>query len=334
MSENSVGLSYFCLMIIVTGALGFIGSALLGELEARGYGELVAVDNFNDVYKFSNLEGKKIKERIDRIIFCEWLSINASKVQFVFHIGARTKTNEFDWAVLNELNVNYSKQLWKICSDESIPLIYASSAATYGNGENGFSDEPAKIKLLKPMNQYGESKQLFDLWMMEQENTPPFWAGFKFFNVFGPNEYYKGRMASVVFHAFNQIKEKGSVNLFKSYKSEYADGEQRRDFVYIKDVLNVLIYHMETRKKSGLYNLGSGKSHTFLQLANAVFKSLDLDPNLNYIHIPDDIRDNYQYFTQADDSRLIASGYNLGFTPFDEAIADYLRNYLVPHKFI
>jgi ADP-L-glycero-D-manno-heptose 6-epimerase len=321
-------------MIIVTGALGFIGSALLGELEARGYGELVAVDNFNDVYKFSNLEGKKIKERIDRTIFCEWLSINASKVQFVFHIGARTKTNEFDWDVLNKLNVNYSKQLWKICSDESIPLIYASSAATYGNGENGFSDEPAKIKLLKPMNQYGESKQLFDLWMMEQENRPPFWAGFKFFNVFGPNEYHKGRMASVVFHAFYQIKEKGSVNLFKSYKSEYADGEQRRDFVYIKDVLNVLIYHMETRKKSGLYNLGSGKSHTFLQLANAVFNSLDLDPNLNYTDMPEDIRDNYQYFTQADDSRLIASGYNLGFTPFDEAISDYLRNYLVPHKFI
>ena len=334
MSENSVRLSYFCLMIIVTGALGFIGSALLGELEARGYGELVAVDNFNDSHKFSNLEGKKIQEKIDRTVFCEWLKVNAPKVQFVFHIGARTRTNEFDWNVLNELNVNYSKALWQICSQESIPLIYASSAATYGNGENGFSDEPSKIKNLKPMNPYGESKQLFDLWMMEQGNTPPFWAGFKFFNVFGPNEYHKGRMASVVFHAFNQIKEKGSVNLFKSYKSEYADGEQRRDFVYIKDVINVLIYHMETRKKSGLYNLGSGKSHTFLELATAVFKSLEIDAKLNYIDMPEDIRDNYQYFTQADDTRLINSGYHLGFTPFEEAISDYVRNYLVPHKFI
>jgi ADP-L-glycero-D-manno-heptose 6-epimerase len=321
-------------MIIVTGALGFIGSALLGELEARGYGELVAVDNFDDAYKFSNLDGKKIKERIDRTVFCEWLSLNASKVQFVFHIGARTRTNEFDWNVLNDLNLNYSKQLWQICSQESIPLIYASSAATYGNGENGFSDDPANIKQLKPMNPYGESKQLFDLWMLEQENTPPFWAGFKFFNVFGPNEYHKGRMASVVFHAFNQIKERGSVNLFKSYNSEYADGEQRRDFVYIKDVLNVLIYHMETRKKSGLYNLGSGKSHTFLDLATGVFKALNLESNLNYIDMPEDIRDNYQYFTQADDVRLVESGYSKGFTPFDEAIADYVTQYLVPHKYI
>jgi len=321
-------------MIIVTGALGFIGSALLGELEARGYGELVAVDNFDDAYKFSNLDGKKIKERIDRTVFCEWLSLNASKVQFVFHIGARTRTNEFDWNVLNDLNVNYSKQLWQICSQESIPLIYASSAATYGNGENGFSDDPANIKQLNPMNPYGESKQLFDLWMMEQENTPPFWAGFKFFNVFGPNEYHKGRMASVVFHAFNQIKESGSVNLFKSYNSEYADGEQRRDFVYIKDVLNVLIYHMETRKKSGLYNLGSGKSHTFLELATGVFKALNLESNLNYIDMPEDIRDNYQYFTQADDLRLVESGYSKGFTPFEDAIADYVTNYLVPHKYI
>jgi len=321
-------------MIIVTGALGFIGSALLGELEARGYGELVAVDNFDDAYKFSNLDGKKIKERIDRTVFCEWLSLNASKVQFVFHIGARTRTNEFDWNVLNDLNVNYSKQLWQICSQESIPLIYASSAATYGNGGNGFSDDPANIKQLKPMNPYGESKQLFDLWMMEQENTPPFWAGFKFFNVFGPNEYHKGRMASVVFHAFNQIKESGSVNLFKSYNSEYADGEQRRDFVYIKDVLNVLIYHMETRKKSGLYNLGSGKSHTFLELATGVFKALNLESNLNYIDMPEDIRDNYQYFTQADDLRLVESGYSKGFTPFEDAIADYVTNYLVPHKYI
>ncbi len=315
-------------MIVVTGALGFIGSALLGELQRRGYGELVAVDNFSDSQKFSNLEGKNLHLKIDRSEFLNWLEINGDKVQFVFHIGARTRTNEFDWNVLNELNVNYSKSVWNLCTQHSIPLVYASSAATYGNGEQGFSDDPTKIMSLKPMNPYGESKQIFDLWMLNQTETPPFWAGFKFFNVFGPNEYHKGRMASVVFHAYNQIQEKGQVSLFKSYKPEYPDGAQKRDFVYVKDVINVLIFEMETRKNSGLYNLGSGQSHTFLELANAVYEALGIDPNISYIDMPEDIRDNYQYFTEADESRLIQSGYHLGFTEFKVAIFDYVQNYL------
>ena len=315
-------------MIVVTGALGFIGSALLGELQQRGYGELVAVDNFSDSQKFSNLEGKHLHLKIDRSEFLNWLEINGDKVQFVFHIGARTRTNEFDWNVLNELNVNYSKSVWNLCTQHSIPLVYASSAATYGNGEQGFSDDPTKIMSLKPMNPYGESKQIFDLWMLNQTETPPFWAGFKFFNVFGPNEYHKGRMASVVFHAYNQIQEKGQVSLFKSYKPEYPDGSQKRDFVYVKDVIHVLIFEMETRKNSGLYNLGSGQSHTFLELANAVYEALGIDPNISYIDMPEDIRDNYQYFTEADESRLIQSGYHLGFTEFKVAIFDYVQNYL------
>lgn len=315
-------------MIVVTGALGFIGSALLGELQQRGYGELVAVDNFSDSQKFSNLEGKNLHLRIDRSEFLNWLEINGDKVQFVFHIGARTRTNEFDWNVLNELNVNYSKSVWNLCTQHSIPLVYASSAATYGNGEQGFSDDPTKIMSLKPMNPYGESKQIFDLWMLNQTETPPFWAGFKFFNVFGPNEYHKGRMASVVFHAYNQIQEKGQVSLFKSYKPEYPDGAQKRDFVYVKDVINVLIFEMETRKNSGLFNLGSGQSHTFLELANAVYEALGIDPNISYIDMPEDIRDNYQYFTEADESRLIQSGYHLGFTEFKVAVFDYVQNYL------
>lgn len=315
-------------MIVVTGALGFIGSALLGELQRRGYGELVAVDNFSDSQKFSNLEGKNLHLKIDRSEFLNWLEINGDKVQFVFHIGARTRTNEFDWNVLNELNVNYSKSVWNLCTQHSIPLVYASSAATYGNGEQGFSDDPTKIMSLKPMNPYGESKQIFDLWMLNQTETPPFWAGFKFFNVFGPNEYHKGRMASVVFHAYNQIQEKGQVSLFKSYKPEYPDGAQKRDFVYVKDVINVLIFEMETRKNSGLFNLGSGQSHTFLELANAVYEALGIDPNISYIDMPEDIRDNYQYFTEADESRLIQSGYHLGFTEFKVAVCDYVQNYL------
>jgi ADP-L-glycero-D-manno-heptose 6-epimerase len=300
----------------------------LGELQQRGYGELVAVDNFNDSQKFSNLEGKNLHLRIDRSEFLNWLEINGDKVQFVFHIGARTRTNEFDWNVLNELNVNYSKSVWNLCTQHSIPLVYASSAATYGNGEQGFSDDPTKIMSLKPMNPYGESKQIFDLWMLNQTETPPFWAGFKFFNVFGPNEYHKGRMASVVFHAYNQIQEKGQVSLFKSYKPEYPDGAQKRDFVYVKDVINVLIFEMETRKNSGLFNLGSGQSHTFLELANAVYEALGIDPNISYIDMPEDIRDNYQYFTEADESRLIQSGYHLGFTEFKVAVFDYVQNYL------
>ncbi len=321
-------------MIVVTGALGFIGSALLGELQNRGYGELVAVDNFNDTHKFQNLAGKKIVHRIDRSHFIQWLDENGSHVQFVFHIGARTKTNEFNWDTLNELNVNYSKFIWNLCVKHSIPLVYASSAATYGNGDQGFSDNPLSLQNLKPMNPYGESKHLFDLWMMEQTQTPPFWAGFKFFNVFGPNEYHKDRMASVVFHAFNQIQSSGQVALFKSYRTDYKDGEQKRDFIYVKDVLNVLIHEMESRKVCGLYNLGTGKAHTFLELANAVFNALGIPPNISYIDMPEDIRNNYQYFTEADESRLIESGYNLGFSEFDEAVKDYVQEYLMKNAYL
>jgi len=321
-------------MIVVTGALGFIGSALLGELERRGYGELIAVDNFNDSNKFQNLEGKNILQKIDRNEFIQWLELHGNQVQFIFHIGARTKTNEFDWDVLNQLNVNYSKSIWNLCVQWNIPLVYASSAATYGNGEQGFSDDPSNIHLLKPMNPYGESKHIFDLWMMEQTKTPPFWSGFKFFNVFGPNEYHKGRMASVVFHAFNQIREHGFVSLFKSYQSEYNHGEQKRDFIYVKDVLNVLIYEMETRKSSGLFNLGTGKAHTFLELAHSVFDALGIEPKISYIEMPEDIRNNYQYFTQADETRLINSGYNLGFSEFNLAVKDYVQEYLMKNAYM
>ncbi|MCL9981032.1 MAG: ADP-glyceromanno-heptose 6-epimerase [Bacteroidia bacterium] len=318
-------------MIIVTGACGFIGSALLGKLQELGYGELIAVDDFSHASKLPNLVNKNLKARIDREEFPDWLIENAPKVQFLFHIGARTRTNEFDWDVLNHLNVDYSKKLWNACTKFSIPFIYASSAATYGNGEFGFDDNPEGRSKLKPMNPYGESKQLFDLWVEEQAeagNHPPFWAGFKFFNVFGPNEYHKGRMASVVFHAFNQIKDKGEVSLFKSYRYDYPDGGQRRDFVYVKDVLNVLIHFMENRKNSGIYNLGSGQAHTFLELATGVFEALNLAPNIKYVDMPEDIRNNYQYFTQAAMDRVRLAGYSVPFWDFKEAIHDYVAGYL------
>lgn len=314
-------------MIVVTGALGFIGSALLGELHRMGYGNLVAVDDFSKEEKLSNLEGKELI-RVERDSFMYWLSGNAKHVQFIFHIGARTKTNEFNWETLEKLNINYTKEIWNLATQYSIPLIYASSAATYGSGSNGFNDNPSGIVDLEPLNPYGRSKQLVDEWVLAQSNTPPFWAGFKFFNVFGANEYHKGRMASVVFHAYKQIKDSGKMNLFKSYREDIKHGEQRRDFVYIKDVLSVLLHFMQTRENSGIYNLGSGKSHTFLELANGVFDALELEPVIEFIDMPEDIRDNYQYFTQAEMSNIRKAGYKKEFWNFRESIQDYVQNYL------
>ncbi len=321
-------------MIIVTGALGFIGSALIGELLRNGYGQIVAVDDFDKTEKLPNLQDKNILHRISRNEFLAWVPAHARDIQFIFHIGARTKTNEFDLHVLQELNVNYTKELWRMCTQYSIPLIYASSAATYGNGENGFDDDPLKRSYLQPMNPYGNSKQEVDVWISEQSQTPPFWAGFKFFNVFGANEYHKDRMASVVFHAFHQIKESGRMRLFKSYRSDYENGAQRRDFVYIKDVLQVLMHFMENRKNSGIYNLGSGRSHTFLQLAQGVFKALNAPEAIDFIDMPEDIRDNYQYYTQASMQRIKEAGYTPDFWNFEEAIADYVQHYLIPHKYL
>ena len=321
-------------MIIVTGALGFIGSALIGELLRNGYGQIVAVDDFDKTEKLPNLQDKNILHRISRNEFLAWVPAHARDIQFIFHIGARTKTNEFDLHVLQELNVNYTKELWRMCTQYSIPLIYASSAATYGNGENGFDDDPLKRSSLQPMNPYGNSKQEVDVWISEQSQTPPFWAGFKFFNVFGANEYHKDRMASVVFHAFHQIKESGRMRLFKSYRIDYENGAQRRDFVYIKDVLQVLMHFMENRKNSGIYNLGSGRSHTFLQLAQGVFKALNAPEAIDFIDMPEDIRDNYQYYTQASMQRIKEAGYTPDFWNFEEAIADYVQHYLIPHKYL
>ena len=319
-------------MIVVTGAFGFIGSALLAELQYRGYGSLVAVDDFSIESKQYTLSQVKTLQRIDREEFHIWLEKNQKEVQFVFHIGARTRTDEFNWDNLNHLNVHYTQKIWRICSDYSIPLIYASSAATYGDGNNGFSDDHRMISKLKPLNPYGESKQQIDQWILEQTKTPPFWAGFKFFNVFGPNEYHKGRMASVVFHAFNQIKETQKVKLFKSYIDEYSNGGQLRDFIYIKDVLSVLVYFMENRKQNGIYNLGSGSAHTFKELADGVFEALNFPTNIEYIEMPEDIRGNYQYFTKAEMKKIKKAGYQHEFWPFKEAIKDYVINYLNNNK--
>lgn len=315
-------------MIIITGAAGFIGSCLVGRLNKEGYRDIVVVDDFSRGDKNKNLEGKIYKTEVHRDMFPGWLRENQRLVQFVFHIGARTDTTEFDKKVFDKLNLNFSKNIWNICSEYGIPLVYASSAATYGGGELGYEDSHELIEKLHPLNPYGESKNEFDKWVLKQEKKPGFWAGLKFFNVYGPNEYHKGRMASVVFHAFNQIEKEGKAKLFRSHNPKYKDGGQLRDFIYVKDVTELCLWLLRTRKNSGIYNLGSGKARTFIDLANAVFSSAGKKSNIEFIDTPADIRDKYQYFTEAKMEKLKNVGCDVKFTSLEEGINDYVMNYL------
>lgn len=321
-------------MIVITGAEGFIGSCLVAKLNELNYNDLVLVDDFDTwPERNKNLIGKKYTAKVERKKFMEWLQLNANQVQFVFHIGARTDTTETDAAIFKELNYDFSVDLWNICVKEGIAMVYASSAATYGEGENGYDDDESKLNLLHPLNLYGQSKNDFDNWAVSQEKQPYFWTGLKFFNVYGPNEYHKGRMASVIFHSFNQIKEFGSVKLFKSHRPEYQNGEQMRDFIYVKDLCDVCVFLLENRKNSGIYNLGTGQARTWNDLVNAIFNAMDLPSKIEYIDIPVDIRDKYQYFTEANMKKLINIGYDKPFTIIEEAVNDYVTNYLLKNKF-
>lgn len=320
-------------MIVITGALGFIGSCTISYFNQKGHKDIIAVDDFSAVHKQKNLENKSIASKISRDDFLSWFKNNFSEVKYVIHLGARTDTTEFDETLFDKLNLNYSKEIWKLCVQHNIPLIYASSAATYGAGEAGYEDDESKLQLLHPLNPYGWSKHKFDLWVMQQNQTPAFWAGLKFFNVFGPNEYHKKRMASVVFHAFHQIQQTGKVKLFRSHRPDFNDGEQLRDFVYIKDVVKVIYFLYSNKVKSGIYNLGTGKGRTFLDLANAVFSAMALPSNIEFIDTPADIRDKYQYYTEAKMNKLIHQGYQESFTSLEDAITDYVQNYLMQNKY-
>ncbi|MBL7894482.1 MAG: ADP-glyceromanno-heptose 6-epimerase [Bacteroidia bacterium] len=318
-------------MIVVTGAAGFIGSCLVSRLNHEGINDIVIVDDFSKTEKTNNYKDKKYKGAVERSQFVNWFKEHAKEITCVFHIGARTDTTEFNKSIFDELNVNYTKDIWKVCTENGISLIYASSAATYGLGEYGYDDDETKIPLLKPLNPYGDSKNDFDIWALGQAKDgkcPPHWHGFKFFNVYGPNEYHKARMASVIFHSFNQIKDKGFVKLFRSHNPKYSDGGQLRDFVYVKDLVDVLFFTYKNQIKNGIYNLGSGKARTFLDLAKATFKALDKEPNIEFIDTPIDIRDKYQYFTEANMNKLVAQGYNKPFTSLEEGVKDYVQNYL------
>jgi ADP-L-glycero-D-manno-heptose 6-epimerase len=316
-------------MIIVTGAAGFIGSCLIQRLNELKFRYIIAVDDFSQTQKNLNLADKSIMERVDRKELFNWLEKNNREVEFFFHIGARTDTTEFNTDIFDELNLDYSKKVWEVCIAYQIPLVYASSAATYGLGELGYDDNESIISQLKPLNPYGDSKNNFDIWALAQSKKPFFFAGLKFFNVYGPNEYHKGRMASVIWHAYQQITENGKLKLFKSHRSDFKDGEQMRDFIYVKDLIDVCIFLMEHRKNSGIYNLGTGKARSFNDLGVATFQALGLTPTIEYIDTPADIRDKYQYFTEANMDKLRSIGYDKPFSSLEEGVSDYVKNYLV-----
>ena len=320
-------------MIIVTGAAGFVGSCLVKKLNEENFNDLILVDDFSNDQKNKNLEGKRFTGKVDRKQFFNWLDENHQLTQFIFHIGARTDTTEFNKKIFDELNVEYSKKVWQKCAEYGLPLVYASSAATYGGGEAGYDDDESKINLLKPLNPYGDSKNEFDKWVLQQKEKPYFWAGLKFFNVYGPNEFHKGRMASVIFHGFNQVRKDGIIRLFKSHRPEYKDGWQLRDFIYVKDVTSVCFFLINHRKNSGIYNLGTGKARSFYDLASSTFKAMSLESNIQFIDMPLDIRDKYQYFTEAKMAKLSAIGYAVPFYSLEDGVSDYVINYLLPAKY-
>jgi ADP-L-glycero-D-manno-heptose 6-epimerase len=321
--------------IVVTGAAGFIGSCMVSFLNQQGYKNLVLVDEFSAPAKELNLQGKLFAYKIERELFFPWIEKQSHDIKFVFHLGARTDTTEFDYSVHQHLNVDYSQKMWKYCTEHNIPLIYASSAATYGMGEHGYKDDHDIVDNLQPLNPYGISKNEFDKWALKQVAVPPFWGGLKFFNVYGPNEYHKGRMASVIFHSYNRIKETGVAKLFRSHRSDYKDGGQLRDFIYVKDVVKMCYWFMDSQKsiQSGLYNVGTGKARSFNDLVNATFKGMGKESQIEYIDTPLDIREKYQYFTEADMSKIKTAGYDQAIYSLEEGVEDYVQNYLLEGKY-
>ncbi|MEL7022103.1 MAG: ADP-glyceromanno-heptose 6-epimerase [Bacteroidota bacterium] len=313
-------------MIIITGGYGFIGSMLLRFLQHKGHDQLVVVDDFSRTDKAMNLQGIKEVRRVERMQCFDFLTAHADAVDFVFHLGARTDTTETDRDLLNRLNLHYTQRLWQWCTQHDVPLLYASSAATYGLGEHGFVDSHDVVTQLLPLNAYGDSKNDFDKWALQQPQRPPFWVGLKFFNVYGEQEYHKGRMASVVFHTFRQIQQTGGMKLFRSHRPDVADGQQCRDFIYIEDVLRICYFFFTHQKAdSGLYNVGTGQARSFWDLATATFTALGLSPVISFIDTPPDIREKYQYFTEADLTKLRRAGYQDDFYSLEEGISRYVE---------
>ncbi|GHU89448.1 ADP-L-glycero-D-manno-heptose-6-epimerase [Clostridia bacterium] len=312
--------------VVLTGGAGFIGSCVMRMLLDSGVGDVIVVDNIASTDKWKNLVGKRYSEYVHKDIFIRQLS-DYKDVTCVVHMGACSSTTESDFAYLHRNNFEYSKTLWRYCAGNGIPFIYASSAATYGDGSQGFDDE-ANISILRPLNGYAYSKQLFDLWTLEQTVAPPQHVGLKFFNVYGPNEYFKGGMASMVFHGFNQIQESGAAKLFKSQRHDYADGEQLRDFVYVKDICKVVKFFIEHLEISGLFNVGTGRAQSFNALINGTFTALGKPANIEYVDMPQSLRGKYQYYTQATIGKLRSVGYTEPFYSVEDGTRDYVREHL------
>jgi ADP-L-glycero-D-manno-heptose 6-epimerase len=301
---------------------------MVGLLNSLGITDIIAVDDFSRSDKLPNLEGKSMACRINRDELFNWLAQEKPALDAVYHLGARTDTTEFDYGIHEKLNLDYSKKVWTYCTQNRINLLYASSAATYGDGSKGYADSHTLADELQPLNPYGISKNEFDKWAIRQVDQPPQWYGMKFFNVYGPNEYHKGRMASVIYHAYLQIRDRGRVDLFRSHHPDFRDGEQLRDFIYVKDVVEVCSWIMNAKPASGIYNLGTGKARSFLDLARATFAGMDLKPDIRFIDMPPDIRDKYQYFTEADTKKLRQAGYGTAFRSLEEGVGEYVREYL------
>lgn len=320
-------------MLIITGGGGFIGSALAAALNEAGRADLVVVDRFGSDEKWRNIAKREIYEILPIDGLLPWLDRHGEHVEAVFHLGANSATTEADADLIIAVNLNYTKAVWRWCAAAGRPLIYASSAATYGDGSAGFDDAGgiATLKRLRPLNLYGWSKHGFDLWAAreaEAGRAPPHWAGLKFFNVFGPNEYHKGEMMSLVAKNWRKIADGETVRLFKSYRPEYRDGEQTRDFVYVKDCVAAMLWIWHQRPESGIYNVGTGAARTFLDLMNAVGRACCVAPKIAFFDMPPAMRPNYQYATEARLTRLRAAGYNAPFTPLDEAVRDYVTRHL------
>lgn len=315
-------------MIIVTGANGFIGSVMVWELNQRGITDIVAVDSVG-----LNERNLLVKRQIHKFLLKDelWPYLESDeakkKVTWIIHMGACSSTTETNKEFLWENNTYYTQRIFEWCTQHGKSMIYASSAATYGAGELGFDDTTDPEKL-RPLNLYGESKVLFDRWALKQTKTPPHWYGLKFFNVFGPNEYHKGPMSSVAFKAYHQIKDNGTLGLFKSANPEYKDGEFMRDFVYVKDVTGWMAELMDKKPANGIYNMGFGKPRTWLDLANAVFSAMGKELKINWLEMPENIRGQYQYFTEAKTDKWRAAGMSPAKWPLEKAVADYVQNYL------
>ena len=317
-------------MIVITGGAGMIGSMAAWQLNELGREDLVLVDSMTHPEQWQNLCHRRYANYLDKTELPAWLAHAGDQVSAIVHMGAISATTEHDWNRLLDHNIRYSQFLWSWCTDRGVPFFYASSAATYGSGDNGYDD--TDIEGLRPLNAYGYSKHFFDQWALQQVEAgyaPPQWAGFKFFNVYGPNEYHKQRMASVAFHSFNQFRDQGTVKLFRSKREGIADGMQSRDFVYVKDAVAVLCWFLQQERASGIYNIGTGQARSFLDLGTAVMTSAGHTPHISWIDMPEDLEGKYQYFTEAHVDRLRAAGYTRPFLSLEEGVQDYVQNYLM-----